>query len=1023
MANRKEIPRELSIYINDRQVVNSLGGINREISKVNNEMRNLNKNSASYDEDLQRLQKDLASLKDSQAAFKEEIYETTEATSAVREGFTKMFLGFTSGNFDLVKEGFSGVKDSMGGMTKAALTFVASPVGLLMAGLAGLFAGAKAVFDYNQGLQEFNSLLSALGVNAKDISAVRSEIQATADTFGKEFGDIAKKADSLAESFGISISEANQIIAEGLANGGAQNEEFLDSLGEYDVFFSQAGYSAKEFTDILNAGFDVGIYSDKLPDALKEADLSLKEQTKSTRDALVNAFGASFTDEILGKVKSGEITTKQALEEIAKKSQEVGLSQQQNAQLTADVFRGAGEDVGGALKIFEAVAQSTQREMSESAKAALELKDANERLNKVQAELFEISGFSDIWTGIKTSATLALVTVLEYIADVKKDIQPLIDLVGVVFANAWEHVKFVFVSAFEIIGGTFKIIGTLIKTWVQFFKKLFEGDVKGAIQVVADGFINMGKIIANIFIGLKNNILTFLSNIVSNIAPMLEALGLDVDKIKKKLESWKSSKFEIKGSVNIEETTTSTKPNDDFKPKGDGGTSASDEARRKAAEESEKARKKAEADSEKARKQKQKDDDDAMKAQADRAKALAAAMARLGKAELDNFLSNNRSKLEGIKQLTPELIAEETKRLEAIKTKQLEALAIEDKNKREQAWLARKSDEEFTELKKAFDLEYLTDKQNLELEFQKSTDALKAEYEEEQKILKAEQLALENELALATADGKFEEDRIKEEQRLATEMARYKQLLADKKITQEQYNAFETAAKEKSAQAQEQIEVQKAATVIGALSSMSDALTAVFGQSKELASAQAFINGALAVTSIWSAASMGNPILDFAVKTAQTIAVAATTFKNIRDINSAKPPKKPKFFYGGSTGSNPALGYDEFGPVTGVVHQNEYVIPEAMTQNPRYANTIAWLENERTGKLRKFADGGGTTPGAIPQMASGGADMQMFTEIMMALNATLQSGIVAKAHIGYEDQIKLNNLGSDLEQSEQNGIL
>ena len=72
------------------------------------------------------------------------------------------------------------------------------------------------------------------------------------------------------------MSEANDIIAQGLANGGAQNEEFLDSLGEYDELFSKAGYSAQEFVNIINTGYESGIYADKLPDALKEADLALK---------------------------------------------------------------------------------------------------------------------------------------------------------------------------------------------------------------------------------------------------------------------------------------------------------------------------------------------------------------------------------------------------------------------------------------------------------------------------------------------------------------------------------------------------------------------------------------------------------------------------------------------------------------------------------------------------------------------------------------------------------------------------
>jgi hypothetical protein len=50
---RREIPREISIYINDRQVVNSFAGINRAISQTNNEIRNLNRNSDTYNEDLE----------------------------------------------------------------------------------------------------------------------------------------------------------------------------------------------------------------------------------------------------------------------------------------------------------------------------------------------------------------------------------------------------------------------------------------------------------------------------------------------------------------------------------------------------------------------------------------------------------------------------------------------------------------------------------------------------------------------------------------------------------------------------------------------------------------------------------------------------------------------------------------------------------------------------------------------------------------------------------------------------------
>ena len=44
--------------------------------------------------------------------------------------------------------------------------------------------------------------------------------------------------------------------------------------------------------------------------------------------------------------------------------------------------------------------------------------------------------------------------------------------------------------------------------------------------------------------------------------------------------------------------------------------------------------------------------------------------------------------------------------------------------------------------------------------------------------------------------------------------------------------------------------------------------------------------------------------------------------------------------------------------VAGVVHENEWVAPRWMTESPRHANVIGWLESERT---RRFNEGGYTT--------------------------------------------------------------
>ncbi|HSD07894.1 phage tail tape measure protein [Flavobacterium sp.] len=1008
---RKEIPRELSIYINDKQVVNSFRGITSEISKTNNEINNLNKNSATYNEDLARLKGELGTLKSKQAEFKNEIHGTSEAMDEGSGSFAKFRDGLLSGDFKSAKEGLMGIKGEMSNLIKTSWEFAANPIGATIIALGGIVMGTKALFDFNKELEKSNDTLRAFGVSAESMSDVRSEIKATADTFDKEFDEIAEKANSLSKSYGISMSEANDIIAKGLANGGAQNEEFLDSIGEYDEFFVKAGYSAQGFIDILNKGYDIGIYSDKLPDALKESDLSLKEQTKATRDALENAFGATFSDNLLAKVASGTITTKQALEEIAVQAKKTGLTQQQQAQLTADVFKGAGEDAGGALKILEAVGQSAQKEMSASTKAQLDLLDANVKLNKAQAELFEIKGFGGMWDAVKAQATSALADILTYVADLKNDIQPLIDFVGVVLVNAWINLKNSVVLAFHLISAQLKILSNTISTTFNFFKKIFTGDFSGAFDVLINGFKKVGDIVGNTFAKIKNTILGTLQDVVSNMAPFLKAIGMNVDAIQKKLESWKSKEVVVK--------TKTDNPNapDDSEPKNTKAL-ADELAKQKALRDA--ARQKEEEARQKALAKKRAEEEKAAKEELDRILALANAKANLAKAELNFFIANKRSELDASKALTPELIAAETARLDAIKDKQLTALAEERLSKVEKAQADAKSAEELAALKLTIDYDYETQRQNLEIGFQTSTEALKKQYAEEQKVLKAEQLAADNELALSEANSKFEEDKIKQDQDYQAQLTRYKKLLDDKKITEEEYNRFKIVAKKQQDEIDRQREIEQVQGTLGGLNQLAGAVTEMFGQSKELALVQAGINGAMAVTSILAQ----YPKFDggFAMAAA-IVAAGISTAAQIAKITKQKAPKKPKFFYGGFTGSTPHYGYDEYGPMTGMVHDEEYVIPKAMTQSPRYANTIAWLEQERTGKkTKKFADGGPTSSNVVPDAVMGENDLEM-KSLLRAVLYRLENPVSPNLLIGYDDAKAIQDLNDEREASNQNSTV
>lgn len=328
-----------------------------------------------------------AAVGDNQRSVGDYTESIKKAFGGIDEGFSSFMSGDFQGGLDSFKTSFKGLKDTATDFFK---TLAANPWLLLVAGIVYY---VKEVIAHNEAIAEANKQVENLAHSTGQLTdELRRAGTAISETFEtKSFEDAIVEMDTLMDSFGVSSKEAWDIYLTGLARGGAANGEFGDSIKEYGSLFAKNGYSAKQFIDILNSGINLGIYSDKLPDAIKEAGLSLNEQTKSTRDALINAFGAPFSDAILVKVQKGQLTVAQALDEISKKAQTANLNQQQLAQLTADLFKGAGEDAGGALVVFQAINESqdvTKNNLTDLQKATVALGKLNLELAEAKDKAF-----------------------------------------------------------------------------------------------------------------------------------------------------------------------------------------------------------------------------------------------------------------------------------------------------------------------------------------------------------------------------------------------------------------------------------------------------------------------------------------------------------------------------------------------------------------------------------------------------------------------------------------------------------
>lgn len=372
--------------------------VNQQLNKIKDQLNLTNENELQLLNEInKRIDVNNALLKESGSENEKRTANIGLYTDSIREAVSSLDIfngglgGFIArsnqagGAGELLKGTFTEIKTGVTGITKSLL---ASPIGFVLGLIGGLTMLGKEFIEYNAEIAKTDKLIRGITkTTAEETTKIRLLGSAMKETFGTDIEDTVQTAKVLVNEFGITYEEAMNQIREGLIRGQEGNKQYLDSLREYSTFFKQAGYSVEEFRSIVSAGYDLGIYNDKLPDALKEFGLSITEQTKASRDALVNAFGTEFTESLLKRVKEGSIGVNDALKEISEQAKISNLDLKQQAELTASVFRGAGEDAGGALKIFEAVNKAyvdQTRELTELEQKTKDLADANDELAKAK---------------------------------------------------------------------------------------------------------------------------------------------------------------------------------------------------------------------------------------------------------------------------------------------------------------------------------------------------------------------------------------------------------------------------------------------------------------------------------------------------------------------------------------------------------------------------------------------------------------------------------------------------------------
>lgn len=313
-------------------------------------------------------------------------------------------LGDQLKNLNLSQAGTNVNLKSAGGILQSIIPQIAKFGGIWgIAAAAVVGAGAlatDALLDLTKEINKVNSEVTKLfGVTDVELQKLSASIQATADTFGKDFNEVLVVANTLAKEFGLSGEDALDKINQGFLAGADINGEFLDILREYPTQFRESGFSADEFISIITAQTTEGVFSDKGIDAVKEFGLAIREQTEPAKKALEDAFGKTFTDKLLKGVRTGAISTAEALKQVTTGLKDQSIQADRTGAILADLFKGAGEDAG--LRFITSLSDINTNlgdlvdETDKYTISQLKLLETNERIEFAQQQIvaaFDLTG-------------------------------------------------------------------------------------------------------------------------------------------------------------------------------------------------------------------------------------------------------------------------------------------------------------------------------------------------------------------------------------------------------------------------------------------------------------------------------------------------------------------------------------------------------------------------------------------------------------------------------------------------------
>lgn len=269
-------------------------------------------------------------------------------------------------------------------------------------------------------LEEVGDAVIYVNNNLKDLDPTQLETITTQaitmeQVFGSDMSETMRGVNALMVNFGLDAQTAMDYVVKGTQNGLDKTQELGDNLSEYSGKFSQAGYSAQEYFQLLNNGLEGGAYNlDKVNDSINEVTTRLADGT------IADAIGqfSKETQNTFTAWQEGSATQKDVINSIVSDIANA-TTQQEALTLASTAFGTMGEDANmGVITSlttlgdeYNNVAGAAQQMSEDTTTPMQELQSA---INEMQVALAPLGAkLAELATQILPPIANALTTLVE----------------------------------------------------------------------------------------------------------------------------------------------------------------------------------------------------------------------------------------------------------------------------------------------------------------------------------------------------------------------------------------------------------------------------------------------------------------------------------------------------------------------------------------------------------------------------------------------------------------------------------